>query len=440
MVSTTQIEVGSTAPLYDVEFSPWIRRIAIVLFSLFLFGPALAVFAPWQQNVSGIGQVAAFTPMDRPQPVQSPIKGRVHKIHVIEGQPVAEGEELIELVDVDPLKLSVIENKVANNLQEQEATNGEIAVLESQVETLEVVRDQTVLAAEFKIDAAQYKMTGAQRELDAARAVLEPAIQERDRIQPLVPRVVAELKLVQAEAKVREAEAKVAKAQADIDGAQADIDTAERELEKAREEANAKIGEVKAKIQNLNAKLRSLEAKQLDLGSQERQQRAQVIVAPRAGRVFRLAVVPEGSIVKEGERLLEIVPDTAQPAVELFVRGVDAPLIQAGRKVRLQFEGWPAIQFVGWPAVAVGTFGGVVALVDPTDSGNGRFRLLITPDPEDEPWPSERWLRQGVRAKGWVLLNEVPLWFELWRQLNGFPPVVALSEPGAEDGGGGGKK
>ena len=79
--------------------------------------------------------------------------------------------------------------------------------------------------------------------------------------------------------------------------------------------------------------------------------------------------------------------------------------------------------------LAVGTFGGVVSLVDPTDSGNGRFRMLVVPDADDAPWPDDRWLRQGVRAKGWVLLDRVRLWYELWRQLNGFPPVISPEEP-----------
>jgi hypothetical protein len=107
------------------------------------------------------------------------------------------------------------------------------------------------------------------------------------------------------------------------------------------------------------------------------------------------------------------------------------PMVMAGAPVRLQFEGWPALQFSGWPSVAVGTFGGRVVLVDPTDNGRGRFRVLVEPDERDEPWPSNRFLRQGVRANGWVLLNVVPLGFELWRQFNGFPPVISPDEPGA---------
>jgi hypothetical protein len=104
--------------------------------------------------------------------------------------------------------------------------------------------------------------------------------------------------------------------------------------------------------------------------------------------------------------------------------------------VRLQFEGWPAVQFTGWPSVAVGTFGGVVTLIDATDDGQGKFRIVVTPDPRDEPWPSGRYLRQGVRANGWVLLGQVTLGYELWRRFNGFPPVVALSEPGGDGKGG----
>ena len=129
-------------------------------------------------------------------------------------------------------------------------------------------------------------------------------------------------------------------------------------------------------------------------------------------------------MVKPGDPLLTLVPDTADRAAELWVDGNDAPLVTPGRHVRLQFEGWPAVQFGGWPSVAVGSFGGTVARVDATDDGKGNFRILVVPDKDDEPWPSGRFLRQGVQAHGWVLLDRVSLGFEVWRQLNGFPPVV----------------
>ena len=132
--------------------------------------------------------------------------------------------------------------------------------------------------------------------------------------------------------------------------------------------------------------------------------------------------------------MLELVPSSPDRAVAIKVDGNDVPLVSSKdgyekpRKVRLQFEGWPAVQFSGWPSAAVGTFGGIVSVVDSTDDGQGKFRVLVLPDPDQSPWPGEIVLRQGVRANAWVLLDEVPLGWEIWRQFNGFPPVVVMSD------------
>ena len=152
-------------------------------------------------------------------------------------------------------------------------------------------------------------------------------------------------------------------------------------------------------------------------------QHSQTVKAPRDGSVLRLLSNPQGDLVRQGDPLLTLVPDADIKAVELWVSGNDVTLIMPGRHARLQFEGWPALQFGGWPEVAVGTFGGNVAFVDATDDGKGHFRVLLTPDENSEAWPSERFLRQGVRVDGWILLNRVTMAYELWRQLNAFPPV-----------------
>jgi hypothetical protein len=165
----------------------------------------------------------------------------------------------------------------------------------------------------------------------------------------------------------------------------------------------------------------------------------QMIEVPRDGIVLSVAV-NEGMYLRPGSPVCVVIPETDERFVEAWIDGMDMPLVTPrhegadgamvpGSTVRLQFEGWPAIQFMGWPSVAVGTFGGEVIAVDATDDGKGRFRLVIAPDAQDAEWPGTRWLRQGVRTKAWVLLRQVPLWREAWRQLNGFPPVVADVEP-----------
>ena len=154
---------------------------------------------------------------------------------------------------------------------------------------------------------------------------------------------------------------------------------------------------------------------------QRARQSTQRIVAPREGVILRIAGGDASTFVKEGDELVVFAPEQGLRATEIFVSGLDAALVQPGRKVRLMFEGWPAVQFSGWPSMAIGTFAGVVRFVDPAASVNGRFRAVVVEDPA-QPWPGERYLRLGGKARGWVVLNEVRLGYELWRQLNNFPP------------------
>lgn len=420
------------APLYSVEFSRWIRPAGIALFSLFVIVPAISLFAPWQQNVTGSGRVAAFTPLDRPQGVQAPVTGRVLEIFVGEAEAVTKGDPLLRLVDIDPKKISRLEAKLEATRKDLQFTSQTVSTYETQMTMLGNARDLTVKAFTAKVEITQERLRSAQQRLRAAQAERDFAREQELRIARLAPEFIEEIKLLEATAQRKRSDAAVVSAEADVAAAKASQRNAIAELDEEREVANAKLEEARAKMQGAASKAAEIRAKIADLEGELRAQQTQMVTAPRDGRVFRLRVNTDSSVVKQGEILLQIVPVAHQPAVELWVRGVDAPLIQPGRKVRLQFEGWPAIQFVGWPSVAVGTFGGIVSFVDPTDSGYGRFRLLIVPDPDDQPWPDEKWLRQGVRVRGWILLNEVALWYELWRQLNGFPPVIALSEPEPE--------
>lgn len=157
-------------------------------------------------------------------------------------------------------------------------------------------------------------------------------------------------------------------------------------------------------------------------------QQSQVVEAYVAGTIFKRLTGEYSVLVKKGDILAEIIPETQSRAVALWVNGNDIPFVRLNQKARLQFEGWPAIQFRGWPEIAVGTFGGKVSFIDPTDNGQGYFRVVILPD---EPWPKPRFLRQGVRVHGWIQLGRVPLWYELWRQFNGFPPESAFTKKGA---------
>jgi multidrug efflux pump subunit AcrA (membrane-fusion protein) len=151
-------------------------------------------------------------------------------------------------------------------------------------------------------------------------------------------------------------------------------------------------------------------------------QETQLIRAPSDGTIVQMRSGDNATFIKEGDILANFIPAGAEPAVELYIDGIDAPLVRPGAKVRLQFEGWPAVQFSGWPSISVGSFGGIVKSSDPSILPNGKFRVLIVKDPA-EKWPNPNFLRFGARAKGWILLNTVTVGYEWWRQLNNFPPL-----------------
>ena len=203
------------------------------------------------------------------------------------------------------------------------------------------------------------------------------------------------------------------------------------DLGRVATESKAKIDSARAEREAANVEVANKEKQLSELEVSISRQSTQLLRAPRDGTIFRLRVSPGAELVKAGDPLVDLVPDTDSRAVELWVDGNDVPLINKGRPVRIQFEGWPAVQFAGWPSVAVGTFAGRVELVDNSDDGSGKFRILIGADPAGPPWPAAEYLRQGARAKGFVLLDEVRLGYELWRQANGFPPAVAV-KPGAK--------
>lgn len=193
------------------------------------------------------------------------------------------------------------------------------------------------------------------------------------------------------------------------------------------EQARIRVDELRSRLAEAAAELNRLDV------SLSRQS-VQIVRAPRAGVILRVNAGDAATFVKAGDVVATFVPDNAERAIELFVDGRDIALVREGADVRLQFEGWPAVQFSGWPSVAVGTFGGKVAAVDPTAQANGRFRILVTEDPNFEtPWPDERFVRFGSTARGWVLLDTVAVGYELWRLLNNFPPRL----PAGASGGGG---
>ncbi len=215
----------------------------------------------------------------------------------------------------------------------------------------------------------------------------------------------------------------------------AKIATETSEINLQRQEDLYKKGlSSRKEYEDAKIKYKSLKSKQEEVASELAQaevelsrQSTQMVVAPSDGFITHILAADNSTFIKKGDVIATFTPTNIKQAVELYISGMDIPLVYEGRKVRLIFEGWPSVQFSGWPSVAVGTFAGVVKSIDPSVSSNGKFRVIIVED-KNEKWPDERFLRYGAKVKGWVLLDTVSIGYEIWRQLNNFPPEYDIEK------------
>jgi multidrug resistance efflux pump len=354
----------------------------------------------------------------------------VRQAWVVEGTRVDEGERILEIVDNDPSILQRLDLQRAALESQLTSTRERVVLFDRQIEALEAGRQLAIESAASQVDVASASVRSATAALTGARATAEQARLNYRRQKELVEEgLVSSLDFEIADRVNREAQAALAQAEQALEAARSEETARRAELGRIETQATAEIESARGSRESAAVDAAALAERLANLDSRIAQQNTQLITAPRAGTVFRIFAAPGAELVQAGDPLVSLIPETESRAVEIWVNGNDVPLISPGRPVRLQFEGWPAVQFSGWPAVAVGTFGGRVALVDPTDDGTGRFRILVVPDPDDEPWPEGLYLRQGVRANAFVLLDEVSLGYELWRRANGFPPTVAMDAP-----------
>ena len=416
-----------------------IRRLGLALTLMVVLLPFVLSFVPWVQNVPGAGRVTAMNPIDRTQVIPAPVTGRLVRLEVHEGQYVREGQLLAELADQDPLYSARLEQQSGFARQKLDAARLQVLNYDSQLEHLVEARELALTTASYELKGAIEKVRAAEQEMQGLEANYEQKFLDRERKWKLYEeKLVSELDLQKAEADSLSAFAKVEESKAKVEQARNAELAKMAGMGKTGSDLAAKIESTKSAREGSRSKVSLAEKELTEALTKYDRQKTRTVVAPRTGWVLRVYAAGSADLVKQGDPLIEFIPETDDLVVELWVRGVDAPLMSEGRKVRLQFEGWPAVQFAGWPSVAVGTFGGEVVVVDAQAGADGRFRALVRPDPEDQAWPSRSILRQGVRAQGWVLLDTVSLGYEFWRQLNAFPPTVAVADAsgkGASKGG-----
>jgi len=390
----------------------------------------LILFLPWTQNIRSNGEVLTLRPEQRPQTINALIGGRIEKWFVKEGDLVKKGDTIMFISETkdgyfDPKLVGRTEQQLKNKELSVVSYGGKVQALDARIDALIETGKLKVQQARIKAQQAQLKLKSDSMENQAALLNYEIAKDQYDRFEKLYKE---DLK-----SKTEEETRKLA-----MQRAQASMISAQQKLLQSRNDiidARVELNSVETKFQDDISKaesekftaLSSMYEAEIDVSKMQSQvtnysirNGMYYILAPQDGRIAKTLSSGIGETIKQGAAIATIMPSNYDLAVEMFVRPMDLPLLKIGQHVRLQFDGWPAIVFSGWPNVSYGTYGGTVFAIDQFANEKGEFRVLISPDQKDHNWPEA--LRVGGGAYAMLLLNDVPIWYELWRNVNGFPP------------------
>ncbi|WP_347157225.1 HlyD family secretion protein [Pontibacter chitinilyticus] len=442
MATKQQLPVHDKAQLEALKHvqSPQLGRVLTYWIGTIFLLLILCLFLPWTQNIRSQGSLTAFRPQDRPQTVEATIAGRIVKWHVQEGQLVKAGDTIASLSEIkekylDPDLLERIGEQVQSKKDAAGATEEKAQAMAQQIQALREGLRYSLQKARNKVDQTSFKLQSDSMDLVAQRLELQIAEDQFGRQQRLYDQGLKSLtELEQRRLKLQEAQAKLVSLQNKLASGRAELRNARTELNSLQAEYADKTAKAEAEFSATRSYLYGTQAEisklQNEYSSTEVRNRYYNIVAPQDGYVGKTLKAGIGETIKEGEAIATIMPQDPQLAAELYIKPLDLPLLKVGDQMRLQFEGWPALVFSGWPGASYGTFGGKVAVIDYAGTNN-KYRILVVPDPAGEPWPDA--LRVGSGVYGWAMLNTVPVWYELWRQLNSFPADFRGNEAAESD-------
>ncbi|MCG8582133.1 MAG: HlyD family secretion protein [Bacteroidales bacterium] len=390
----------------------------------------IGMFLPWTQNIDAKGYVTTRQPEQHPQAIQSVISGRIENWYKREGDHVNKGDTILYITDVkseyfDPDLLERTSEQLDAKSQSLDSYNIKIEALKKQYEALKQTYRLKRRQVFQKINQARNKISMDSIDLVAFNSNLAINNNQYKRTKELYDKGLKSLsELQEKQYKLQAAEAKVNVQQNKLINQQNSLSILNIELLAIEQEYADKLAKSESELQSaVSAKLEgvaNVSKLQSTLSNYNERQKFYYITAPQTGYLTKIVKKGIGETVKAGADIAIIVPDEYDLAVEIYLKPNDLPLLHLGNHVRLRFDGWPAIVISGWPESSTGVFGGTIVAIDQFISNNGFYRILISPDESEKAWPDQ--LRVGAGAEAFILLNEVPVWYEVWRQLNGFPP------------------
>lgn len=420
------MQLKSLENIYHINKKSNVAKWFLFTFLAFVF----IMFLPWTQNIKTQGNVNTLFQEQRPQKLNSPIPGRIIKWYVKNGDVVKKGDTILQISEIkddylDPLLVERTQEQVQAKKGVRDYYNAKISSTENQIAAITAAKDLKLNQIKIKIAQLQNKLKAEQAELTAVNNELKIAQDQLNRQNKMYEEGLVSLTQLQQR-------------NVSYQNALAKKTSAENKLAQTQQEITAQNIEQNAVIQEYTEKLSKTEGDRFqsmgqvagstgDIAKLENQvatykvrKGLYYILATQDGQITQLTKAGIGEIVKDAETIGIIVPKKIDYIAEIYVKPVDLPLIRENQKVMLTFDGFPAIVFSGWPNSSYGTFSGKIIAIENSISENGLFKAIVAEDKTQKRWPPN--MKIGTGASGIAILNDVPIWYEIWRNINGFPP------------------
>jgi adhesin transport system membrane fusion protein len=407
-------------------------KVLIAMFALILF----IMFLPWTQNITARGYVTTLKPDQRPQTVHSIIAGRIEKWFVQEGDFVSKGDTILYISEIkddyfDPNLLARTDEQIKAKEFSKKSYDEKVNALENQITALQQMQRLKEEQTANKLLQAKLQVTADSIEFEAAKTNYQIAERQLTRMQQLYDEGLKSLtdlesrtlKLQESQAKLIGYESKLLSSKNKLINAKLELSAVTNDYQDKLAKANSEKFSALSSSYSVNVEVSKLQNQYMNYSVRIG---LYYILAPQDGYITQAIQNGIGETIKEGASIVSIMPSDYDLAVEMYVKPMDLPLLKKGQAVRFMFDGWPAIIFSGWPNVSYGTFGGKIVAIDNFTSKDSKYRILVAPNEQDTDWPEA--LRIGSGASGFALLKDVPIWYELWRNINGFPPDFYLQD------------
>ncbi len=420
------MKLKSFDKIYNINKDSRVKR----WFYFFVFFGVLVLFFPWTQTIKSVGKVTTLYQEQRPQQLNSPIPGRIVKWYVKNGDYIQKGDTILKLAEIkddylDPLLLKRTTDQVSAKKSVRDYYEAKVGAIDNQLVALTKAKDLKLNQLKIKLDQLNSKLSAEEAEFRAIENELKLNEDQFLRQKKMYDDGLVSLtQFQQRSISYQNVLAKKTGIQNKIIQTKQDITANSIEVNSVIQDYQEKLSKIEGDRYSI---LGQIEGSEGDIAKLENQaanykvrQGLYYVLASQDGQVVQLNKAGIGEILKETESIGVIVPQKVDYAVEMYVKPVDLPLLSVGQQVMCVFDGYPAIVFSGWPNTSYGIFKGKVLAIENSIDANGQFKVLVVEDSDEKRWPPQ--IKIGAGVQGIVILNDVPVWYELWRNINGFPP------------------